>query len=170
MEIALDEAGEALSEGNPPIAAVLIDHDSGILWGGKTVDKTEGHLMRHAELRVYDLAQPVLNDNLENCTLVSTSQLCSSCTPHYAEGRIGKIIIGAQREMVYPLTGIMRPRKINMPELIEDGNTDTLVIENFMALRSLQLFVKYGRLNKHELPEDTDAHLRQIANKSGAEI
>lgn len=163
MRIALSEAGEALIDGNPPIGAVIINNASGALWAAKTADKTNRHLADHAEMRVYDLAQPTVGDELQDTTLVSTAQLCATCSPFYAGGKIGRVILGAKREDIYPLAGIMRSRSINMPELFEDGNTDTVVVENLMAIESLKLFAQYGRLKQHELPEGTQKYLVDIS-------
>ncbi|HEX5744495.1 MAG TPA: deaminase [Candidatus Saccharimonadales bacterium] len=145
MDMSMDLAEQALRGGNPPVGAVLIDLGSEQVWGASTSDKTERHIMAHAEMRAYDQAQPTVGDELEDCVLVTTSQPCTSCTPPYVEGKIGRIIYAAARSEVWPVTGIMRPRNINMHELLVDGKTDTTVIGGYRAEEALAKFALWGQ-------------------------
>jgi tRNA(adenine34) deaminase len=144
MDMSMDLAEQALRGGNPPVGAVLIDRASEQLWGASTSDKTDKHIMAHAEMRAYDQAQPTVGDELADCVLVTTSQPCTSCTPPYVEGKIGKIIYAASRGDVWPITGIMRPRSINMHELLVDGRTDTVVIGGYRADEAIAKFAVWG--------------------------
>lgn len=155
MALGFDFAEEALREGNPPVGAVLIDHESGQLWGAKTDDNTSGDILGHAELRAYGLAKDTVGRELENCTLVTTAQPCNTCTSPYAEGKIGKIIYAAPRKKIFEVSGIMRARKINMGDLLEDGQTDTFVTEGYEADRSLDLFAVYGILRATRILQET---------------
>jgi len=162
MDQALDLANDALRDGNPPIAAVLIDHKRGLTLAGKTDDKTKSDLLGHAELRVYQEMQQHVGDNLRRCTLVTTAEPCTSCTPHFSEGKIGKIIFAAPRSMVWDIAGLMRPRQINFPELMIDGETKTIVVERFRAVTALGMFATYGRMRGHQLEADVDQYIRNI--------
>src|SRR5487761_1389966 len=144
MVIALGE--EALHDGNPPIGAVIIDYDSGQMVGGKTIDKTTPRLLAHAEIRAYNLAQNKLGDDLKNAVLLSSAQPCTTCTPPYAEGKIGKIIFGAPRWAIFEVAGIMRPRRINLHELLTDGDTETTVTEGYRAEEILGMFSLWASL------------------------
>jgi tRNA(adenine34) deaminase len=155
MALGFDFAEEALREGNPPVGAVLIDHESGQLWGAKTDDKTSGDILGHAELRAYGLAKETVGSELDNCTLVTTAQPCNTCTSPYAEGKIGKIIYAAPRKKIFEVSGIMRARRINMDDLLEDGHTDTYVTEGYESERSLDLFAVYGILRATRVSQET---------------
>lgn len=134
----------ALALGNPPVGAVLLDHESGERWEGITVDKSTRHLHGHAEIQAYDKAQPTVGNDLSNCTLVTTSVLCDTCATPYAEGKIGRIVCGVTRAAVWKVAGIMRPRRINMHELLLDGDINTTVTIGFMAEDILRNFALYA--------------------------
>lgn len=145
-------AQEALTNGNPPIGAVLIDRSrrGGRTWGAKTTDKTNPRLLAHAEVRVYEDAHKQLADDLSNCTLVTTAEPCVTCSAPYAEGKIGRIILAAPRAAVREVTttashpGLMRKRKINMHDIIKDGSTQTQVVSGWRAAEALKLFADWA--------------------------
>jgi tRNA(Arg) A34 adenosine deaminase TadA len=141
-------AEQALQDGNPPIGAILLDHERGLSWGATTIDKTTPHLLGHAELRAYytTKAVEVVGDDLSECSLVTTAQPCCSCTPPYVEGKIGRVIFAARRSSVYEVAGIMRPRSINMPDLLADGDTETTVVAGYMEDRALAMFGLWRKL------------------------
>lgn len=150
MDTAFDLADQALQSGNPPVGAVLLDRERSLLWAASTADKTDNHIViGHAEVRAYHLAQPTVGDRLEDCTLVTTCQPCSSCTPPYAEGKIGRIIYAASRTAVWETTNyrLMRSRRINMHELLADGATDTVVIGGYRQTTALAKFVRWTELH-----------------------
>lgn len=159
MDYAIELGELALRDNNPPVGAVLIVDDGLHTFGAKTHDKTSRKLNGHGEIIAYEDAHAVVGDDLSHSTLVSTAVLCSSCTPPYAEGKIGKIITAAPRRYVWQLSGIMRPRHINMHELLVDGDTDTVSIINYGLERALGMFAEYGRLRRHAIPHDVDEFL-----------
>jgi tRNA(Arg) A34 adenosine deaminase TadA len=140
MDMVFQLGSETLQKGNPPIGAVIVDNSTGLRWGASTIDKSNPTVLGHAEVRVYREAEHALGDDLHDCSLVSMAQLCSTCTPPYAEGKVGRIVFGATRPDVYKTAGIMRPRLINMHELLLDGATETLVIGGYRAEEALTLF------------------------------
>lgn len=141
------ELGEkALMRRNPPIGAVLINDETGDLFGASTVDKKRPGLLGHAEVRAYERAKRYVGDWLGRCTLVTSVQPCTTCTAPYAEGKIGKIVYAAPRSAVFAVAGLMRPRAINMHELLVDGATDTVVTEGFDAARTLANFALWAEL------------------------
>lgn len=147
MYTALAYADEALSDGNPPVGAVLLDRANDREWGASTADKTNKHLvLGHAEVRAYDLAQPKVGDQLEDCTLVTTSQLCTSCAPHFAEGKIGKVVYAASRREIWEATGktLMRQRRVNMHEALSDGATNTVVVGGYKRAEALAKFMVWA--------------------------
>lgn len=150
MDMSLELANRALESGNPPVGAVLLDRKNEQLWGGSTSDKSERHILAHAEIRAYDLAQPTVGDELQDCSLVTTSQPCTTCTPPYVEGKIGRIIYAAPRSDVWQITGIMRPRSVNMHELLVDGETDTVVVGNYRAPEAMAKFVMWAEMAGQE--------------------
>lgn len=158
-------AQEAFRDGNPPVGAVLLVNQGERAFGAKTHDKTSLKINGHAEVVAYEDAYKIVGDDLSAATVMSTANLCSTCTPLYAEGKIGKIVTAAPRRFIYQLPGLMRPRNINMHELLADGETDTISIINYQLERSLALFALYGKLKEHKLPPDLDPFLRPIVEE-----
>lgn len=175
MEYAFALAKESLEEGNPPVGAVLIDNESGDSWAAKTTDYSNPDILGHAELRSYSNAKKVIGRDMSGCTLVTTAQPCSTCTPPYAEGEIKRVVYAAPRPLVFAAINTMRPRLHNMPDLLFDGKTDTLVTEGLMASRSLELFLQHARnIGRTEeditetlnsLPRPYSHHARFILNR-----
>ena len=148
MDMCFELGEEALKDANPPVGAVLIDHERGLVHGARTVDKTEPNILGHAEIRAYSVLQPDIGKHLRGCTLVTTAQLCNTCTAPYAEGKIGRIVYAAPRWAVFKVCGLMRPRQINMHDLLVDGDTDTVVTEGYGADRALASFAIWGALRE----------------------
>ncbi len=148
IDSCFDLAEIALMDGNPPVGAYIYSSRLGKSWGAKTVDKTVRRLMGHGELRAYDGVADLLGDDLSDCTLYTTAEPCVTCTAPYAEGKIGRIIFSAPRSDIYAVSGLMRPRKINMHEILVDGHTDTIVTSGLGSERALGLFATWGELQR----------------------
>ncbi|MEO7364001.1 MAG: deaminase [Candidatus Saccharimonadales bacterium] len=147
MQESFEEAETALQVGNTPVGAVLLDMDSGQRWSAYSTDKVDRVLDKHAEQKAYRDASSVVQDQLGRCALVSTFELCTMCTTTYAQGAIGTIIVALQRKDLIREDGspILRPRKINMPEILEDSGGTTNVYVDFRADESLTLWRKWDR-------------------------
>lgn len=153
MSMCLDLGDKALANGNPPIGAVLLNNETGDVWGATTTDKSHPRLLAHAEIWVYGMAYEQdgkIGDDLQDYTLVTGAQPCNTCTTPYAEGNIGKIVFAAPRVAVRQIAGIMRDRKINMHELLLDGNTNTEVVSGFRAAESLAKFALYAEMRDQQ--------------------
>jgi tRNA(Arg) A34 adenosine deaminase TadA len=146
MQLCLDMAELAIEDGNPPVGAVLISYPHNLTWGARTIDKTVGDLIGHAEIRSYAEARDTVGNDLSKCTLVTTAQPCNTCITPYAEGSIGKIVYAAPRLAINAVSGLMRQRRINMSDLLMDGDTNTVVIEGHRAGEALEKFQRWGRL------------------------
>lgn len=145
--------GIALETGNPPVGAILLDHDRGLQWEDVTTDKTSRNLQGHAELGLLRQATPTVGNDLRNCTLVTTAHLCNTCTAPYAEGNIGRIVCGVPRSAVWQVARLMRPRKINMHDLLLDGDIDTTVTTGLKTEEILRNFVTWAVLrDEREVP------------------
>lgn len=165
FDLAFELGREALEDGNPPCGAVLLVNDGEHLYGGKTHDKTSRDIMGHAELVSYREAQHLVGDDLTQSTLTTTAVPCDTCINPYAEGKIRKIIASAPRRYVYPLSGIMRPRKINAHELLHDGATETILIMNYRLEKVLAQFAIYGKKIGHTPPDNLDPFLAQFVEE-----
>lgn len=160
MGMALSWADEAMATDNPPIGAVLLSLPEDPQkqakkgeWGAPTSDISDKTINNHAEPKAWARAKDVVGRDLSECTLVTTAALCSSCAPLFAEGKIDRVIFAASRREAWDASGghLMRPRKRNMHDLFEDGETDTLVvggIEREAALAKYALWaIQHGYKN-----------------------
>lgn len=145
MRLCRISAEEALYAGDRPVGAALINHKTGDIFRAKTSDLTDPHILGHAEILVYNRVAKMVGADLSKMTLVTTAQPCSTCTPPYAEGKIGNIVYATPRRLVWALINTMRHRKINLPELIADGKTNTIVTEGYEAAEALELFSMYAK-------------------------
>lgn len=166
MNLAMIYANDALHTGNPPVGAFLVDNEHNHSWGQGTNDHRSNNLLDHAEIIIYQEAQPVVGRDLSNCTLVTTADPCVRCASIYAEGGIGKIIVAAQRDHIRAVSGKMRKRNVNLSGLLEDGATDTVLIQNFQAVDSLRLFARHGKTIGHKPPAGTPKFLLDIYAKA----
>jgi tRNA(Arg) A34 adenosine deaminase TadA len=145
MQESFEQAEMALTIGNTPVGATLLDMDTGQRWSAHSIDKINRKLDDHAEQIAYRTASPIVRDQLARCALVSTFELCTMCATTYAQGAIGTIIIALQRKDLLRANGtpILRPRQINMPEVLADSNGTTNVYLDLRASESLELWRKW---------------------------
>ena len=98
MEIALEEANTGASEGEVPIGAVLTK-------GGEIIARNHNRCIQlndptaHAEILVIRRGGQVLgNYRLPESTLYVTVEPCPMCVGAITQGRIGRLVYGAQED------------------------------------------------------------------------
>ncbi|MBQ0016277.1 MAG: nucleoside deaminase [Bacteroidales bacterium] len=95
MRIALCEAQDAYNEGEIPVGAVIVSHDS-IL--AKTHNQTERltDVTAHAEMLAFTSAAAALGSKyLSDCTLYVTLEPCAMCAGAAGWTQISRIVYGA---------------------------------------------------------------------------
>ena len=105
LEHSIELADEAVSEGNHPFGAVLVDVNGKVLAVGKnsySVDKGPGHaetnLARDAA-RLFDV------DTLRGSTLYTSVEPCSMCAGTIYWAEIGAVVFGMTERRLGELTG-----------------------------------------------------------------
>ena len=104
MELALEEAKKALSEGEVPVGAVLVKGDEVIAKGHNTRER-ENDISGHAEIvAMKEGAKKLGRWSLEECTLYVTLEPCLMCAGAIMQSRIRSLVYGADDPKVGAIT------------------------------------------------------------------
>lgn len=140
MLTALDEARAALSTGDVPIGAVVVDREGEVLARGRNEREAKGDPTAHAEIIALREAAAVRGEwRLEGCTLVVTLEPCTMCAGAAVLSRVDRVVFGAYDDKagaVGSLWDVVRDRRLNhRPEVISGVCADecTLLLQEFFA-------------------------------------
>ena len=105
MKLALEESKKALSSGDVPVGAVLIDNKTGnVLAKGQNTREALGSVLGHAELNAITEGCSILGGwRLSGCTLYVTLEPCPMCAGAILHARIPRVVYGASD----PVAGAM---------------------------------------------------------------
>jgi tRNA(adenine34) deaminase len=96
MQIALDEARAAYSEGEIPIGAVIVLDDA-VISKGHNTNRKQNNPVQHAEIIcIQEAAAALGNERLTGCELYVTKEPCVMCAGAIVHARIKRVIIGAE--------------------------------------------------------------------------
>ena len=96
MSAALDEAAGALTTGDVPVGAVVIDRGGRVIGRGRNRKEAEHDPTAHAELIALREAAAATGDwRLEDATLVVTLEPCVMCAGAIVAARIDRLVFGA---------------------------------------------------------------------------
>ena len=96
MQVALDEARAAITHGDVPIGAVLLDDHGAVVAKDRNRREEVGDATAHAEMLVISARSRELGDwRLEGHTLVVTLEPCAMCAMAAVWARIDRIVYGA---------------------------------------------------------------------------
>jgi len=96
MREALEEASNALSHGDVPIGAVLLDSDGVVVARDRNRREQEGDATAHAEILVISSRSRELDSwHLEGHTLIVTLEPCAMCAMAAVWARLDRIVYGA---------------------------------------------------------------------------
>ena len=99
MREALLVAKSALSAGDVPVGAVIINKDGVIVGKGFNEREANNDPTAHAEVvAIRNAAARLQNSRLDGCTLIVTLEPCAMCAGAIAQSRISKLIFGAWDE------------------------------------------------------------------------
>ena len=99
MSQALAEATLALSSGDVPVAALVLDGDGSIIGVGHNERELTGDPTAHAEIvAIRAAARAIGSWHLENTTLVVTLEPCTMCAGAILQARIPRVVFGAWDE------------------------------------------------------------------------
>jgi tRNA(adenine34) deaminase len=99
MREALQIAGSALSTGDVPVGAIVVNKDGVIVGKGFNEREANNDPTAHAEVvAIRSAASRLQNWRLDGCTLIVTLEPCAMCAGAIAQSRISKLIFGAWDE------------------------------------------------------------------------
>ncbi len=99
MREALFVAKSALSTGDVPVGAVIVNKDGVIVGKGFNEREANNDPTAHAEVvAIRSAAARLQNSRLDGCTLIVTLEPCAMCAGAIAQSRISKLIFGAWDE------------------------------------------------------------------------
>jgi tRNA(adenine34) deaminase len=99
MREALIVAKSALSTGDVPVGAIVVNKDGVIVGKGFNEREANNDPTAHAEVvAIRSAASRLQNSRLDGCTLIVTLEPCAMCAGAIAQSRISKLIFGAWDE------------------------------------------------------------------------
>jgi tRNA(adenine34) deaminase len=99
MREALVVAKSALSTGDVPVGAIVVNKDGVIVGKGFNEREANNDPTAHAEVvAIRNAAARLQNSRLDGCTLIVTLEPCAMCAGAIAQSRISKLIFGAWDE------------------------------------------------------------------------
>ena len=99
MREALIVAKSALSTGDVPVGAIVVNKDGVIVGKGFNEREANNDPTAHAEVvAIRNAAARLQNSRLDGCTLIVTLEPCEMCAGAIAQSRISKLIFGAWDE------------------------------------------------------------------------
>lgn len=99
MREALIVAKSALSTGDVPVGAIVVNKDGVIVGKGFNEREANNDPTAHAEVvAIRNAATRLQNSRLDGCTLIVTLEPCAMCAGAIAQSRISKLIFGAWDE------------------------------------------------------------------------
>jgi tRNA(adenine34) deaminase len=99
MREALLVAKSAVSTGDVPVGAVIINKDGVVVGKGFNEREANNDPTAHAEVvAIRNAAARLQNSRLDGCTLIVTLEPCAMCAGAIAQSRIYKLIFGAWDE------------------------------------------------------------------------
>jgi tRNA(adenine34) deaminase len=138
MDDALAEARLALSSGDVPVAALVLDETGSRLGAGRNERELTGDPTAHAEIVAIRAAAAATGSwHLENTTLVVTLEPCLMCAGAILQARIPRVVFGAWDEKAGAagsVHDVLRDRRL--PHRVE-------VVAGVLAVESAQLLVGF---------------------------
>jgi len=141
MRIVMQEVEVAISEGNSPFAAILIDEQGNIVEKAHNTAKSECNPVLHAEINLISKACKKLNTrDLSKYYIMSNAWSCSMCMSACIKAKIQNYIYGA------PSEDDMNPNVTIFD--IKEKATTKLNIETGILKEECQLQIENARKGK----------------------
>jgi tRNA(adenine34) deaminase len=99
MDKAIAIAEKAITTGDVPVGAIIVDKDGALIGSGANEREGNNDPTAHAEIvAIRNAASYLQNSRLDGCTLVVTLEPCAMCAGAIAQSRIANLIFGAWDE------------------------------------------------------------------------
>ena len=145
MQAALAEARSALSTGDVPVGALVVDEAGEVIGRGRNVRERDHDPTGHAEVVALRQAAAARGSwRLDGCTLVVTLEPCTMCAGAIVLSRVSRLVFGAYDDKagaVGSLWDVVRDRRLNHRPEVTGGlraeESATLLRAFFRAQRGL---------------------------------
>ena len=125
MQAALAEARSALSTGDVPIGALVVDEAGEVVGRGRNVRERDNDPTGHAEVVALRQAAAARGSwRLDGCTLVVTLEPCTMCAGAAVLARVDSVVYGAddpKAGAAGSLWDVLRDRRLNHRPLVTGG-------------------------------------------------
>ena len=142
MDLALELARTAGSEGEVPVGAVVLDADGTVVGRGRNTRERDHDPTGHAEVvALREAAQARGEWRLVGCTLVVTLEPCTMCAGAVGLARVDRLVFGAYDDRlgaVGSLWDVLRDRRLNhRPEVVAGVRAaeSAALLDDFFAER-----------------------------------
>jgi tRNA(adenine34) deaminase len=142
MRLTLDVAKQALTTGDVPVGAVLLDADGAVVATDRNRREELADPTAHAEMLVLSKRARELGDwRLDGHTLVVTLEPCVMCAGAAVQARLDRIVYGAadlKAGAAWSLYNIPQDRRLNHRVELVDGVLEeecSAVLREFFASR-----------------------------------
>jgi len=99
MRLAIDVAHTAVSTGDVPVGAIVVNADGVIIGRGYNEREANNDPTAHAEVvAIRNAAARLQKSRLDGCTLIVTLEPCAMCAGAIAQSRISQLVFGAWDE------------------------------------------------------------------------
>jgi tRNA(adenine34) deaminase len=99
MRLAIDVAHTAVSTGDVPVGAIVVNADGVIIGRGYNEREANNDPTAHAEVvAIRNAAARLQKSRLDGCTLIVTLEPCAMCAGAIAQARISQLVFGAWDE------------------------------------------------------------------------
>ncbi len=146
MRIAMKEAGTAITEGNSPFGAVLVDMEGNVIGKAHNTTVTDNDPTAHAEMNVIrQVAKRLKKKRLSGLCLVSNAQSCPMCFSAAIRSGITYFLYGcAEDETLVPKIDVFQLKNFCKGEVrIESGVIGGECLEQVnLARENTQFFNK----------------------------
>lgn len=143
MQMALEEAKQALEISEVPVGAVLVWEGKGVVARAHNTRESGKNALGHAELSAIDAACKALGGwRLHKATLYVTLEPCLMCTGAILSARIKRVVYGAPDPKSGGMGGLCDLREVgytHTPEVVsgvEEDKCRALLDEFFVKLRA----------------------------------
>jgi tRNA(adenine34) deaminase len=107
MRHALNLAEKALTHGEAPVGAIIVDDCGKIIGTGYNLREARQSPIAHAEIIAIEEAARLLNSwRLDNCTMYVTLEPCLMCAGAIMQARLKRIVYGAYSEKTGALSSV----------------------------------------------------------------
>jgi len=124
MQIAMEQAKEALKYNEVPIGAIIVYEDE-IIGTGYNLRETSQTTLSHAELVAIQMANENIGSwRLEDCTLYVTLEPCPMCAGAILQSRIKRVVYGApdpKAGSVHSLVNLLEDERFNHQAEVTSG-------------------------------------------------